>query len=493
MIALRLPRHGVARAPRAGFSLIELMISVGLSLVIVAALAAILLNISRTNTEMAKSNSQIESGRFAIQVLENDLVHAGFWGGFVPEFDDLNWPFVPADTPNQPPDPCLAYTANNWSFDYINALLGIAVQTYEAAPGTCVLPNKRPNTDVLVVRHAQTCLANDPVTNLPEPGCEPEVAGKLYFQSSLCATGTAGTARALILGEDPATQIKLAALGGSSTTSTMEGAYSGMTIRLTGGPGAGQTRKITTYNKGTQTATVDAAWTTAPTILTTYAIIESRLSTNDFSLKARGADCATAAAATKRKFVSSIYYIRDYATTAGDGIPTLVRSSFDPGSTVALAHQAAEALVEGVEDMSFELGIDNKVTRCGLNTATNYAVKVTKYDPLTCAATSDDTRKMLPINRGDGNPDDFVRCTTAVPCTAAQLSDVVAVKMFLLVRNSEASPGYKDGKTYCLASYKADGTCPAASLTAAQNDGYKRHLFSTTIRLTTISGRRETP
>ena len=111
----------------------------------------------------------------------------------------------------------------------------------------------------------------------------------------------------------------------------------------------------------------------------------------------------------------------------------------------------------------------------------------------TCAATSDDTRKMLPTNRGDGNPDEFVRCTNAVPCTAAQLTDVVAVKMFLLVRNSEASPGYRDGKSYCLASYQADGSCPAASLTAASNDGYKRHLFSTTVRLTTISGRRETP
>ncbi|UUZ54018.1 hypothetical protein LP419_36955 [Massilia sp. H-1] len=44
---------------------------------------------------------------------------------------------------------------------------------------------------------------------------------KLYFQSSLCSTGTAGNARALVLGEDPGTQIKLAAPGGSSTTSSM--------------------------------------------------------------------------------------------------------------------------------------------------------------------------------------------------------------------------------------------------------------------------------
>lgn len=485
MIEPRFPRLG-ARLPRAGFSLIELMISIGLSLVIVAALAAIMINISRTNTEMAKSNSQIESGRFAIQVLENDLIHAGFWGGFVPEFDDLNWTFVPADTPTLVPDPCLSYTAANWNFDYINALLGIAVQTGEAAPGTCVLPNKRANTDVLVVRHAQTCLPD-------EAGCDADTAGKLYFQSSLCATGTAGTARALVLGEDPGTQIKLAAPGGSSTTSSMAGAYSGMTIRITGGPGAGQTRKITAYNNLTHTATVDAAWITTPTTLSTYAIIESRLSTDDFSLKARGADCGTAAAAKKRKFVSSIYYIRDYATTAGDGIPTLVRSTFDPAGPAALAHQAAEALVEGVEDMSFELGIDGKVTRCGLNTNVNYAVKAIKYDPQTCAVTSDDTRKMLPINRGDGNPDDFVRCTTAVPCNAAQLANVVTVKMFLLVRNAEASPGYTDGKKYCLATTDTAGTCPAASLTAPPNDGFKRHLFSTTIRLTTISGRRETP
>ena len=74
-----------------GFSLVELMISVTISLVILAGLSAMLVNVSRTNAEMAKSNSQIENGRFAVQVLENDLVHAGFWGEYVPQFDDLRW------------------------------------------------------------------------------------------------------------------------------------------------------------------------------------------------------------------------------------------------------------------------------------------------------------------------------------------------------------------------------------------------------------------
>ena len=48
------------------------------------------------------------------------------------------------------------------------------------------------------------------------------------------------------------------------------------------------------------------------------------------------ADCAgLRGAAEKRKFVSNIYYIRDYAVTPGDGIPTLVRSQFD----LARAHR----------------------------------------------------------------------------------------------------------------------------------------------------------
>ena len=37
---------------------------------------------------MARANSVIENGRLAIQLIESDLVHAGFWDTFVPQFDD---------------------------------------------------------------------------------------------------------------------------------------------------------------------------------------------------------------------------------------------------------------------------------------------------------------------------------------------------------------------------------------------------------------------
>ena len=64
------------------------MVSILIGLVILAALVTLFVNTSGSNREMARANSVIENGRFAIKVLENDLVHAGFWGTFVPMFDD---------------------------------------------------------------------------------------------------------------------------------------------------------------------------------------------------------------------------------------------------------------------------------------------------------------------------------------------------------------------------------------------------------------------
>ena len=96
----------------------------------------------------------------------------------------------------------------------------------------------------------------------------------------------------------------------------------------------------------------------------------------------------------------------------------------------------------------------------------------------------DSSTKLSPTNRGDGVPDGaYIRCTTAVPCTVAQLANVVALKLYVLVRSDLASPGYADVKTYAMGS---------TSL-GPFNDGFKRHLFTQTVRMTNISSRRETP
>ena len=192
---MRSHRHPVTSRslPHRGFSLIELMISLVIGLVILGALVALFSGTSRANREMATANSVIENGRFAIQLLENDVVHAGFWGTYVPLFDDATAEGVPDDVPTQVPDPCLDF-ATPWDANYIESLLGVYVQAYDEAQviagSVCTtataalnpfapVSDMSPDSDLLVVRHADTCV----------PGtapCAADTAGHLYIQGSLC-------------------------------------------------------------------------------------------------------------------------------------------------------------------------------------------------------------------------------------------------------------------------------------------------------------------
>ena len=63
-----------------GFTLIELMIGMVLSLFIAAALGVLVSNMSRANTELDRSSRQIENGRYAIEVLSEEIKLAGFYG-----------------------------------------------------------------------------------------------------------------------------------------------------------------------------------------------------------------------------------------------------------------------------------------------------------------------------------------------------------------------------------------------------------------------------
>lgn len=432
-----------------GFSLIELMIAIAVGMVVVAALLALYLNVTRTNNEMAKTNRQIENGRFAIQLLQDDIVHAGFWGSFVPQFDDLTAVNPPLDAPTALPDPCLTYGAATWTNAYLASLIGIPVQ---GSAGTCALTSQQANTDVLVVRRAMNCVAG--VGN-----CEADVAGKLYFQSTQCEKEVSATAQ-----------------GGTSTSITLDASassttdfYQGAVIRIISGTGAGQSRTITAYNGTSKAATVNTAWATVPDNSSIYAFgFGYVLGTNGFIYHKR--DCTTAA--NKRKFVSDIYYIRNYSTP-GDGIPTLVKSSFDvSGGT--LGQQAEQPLIEGIEGFRVMYGIDS-LGKTGA--AENYLAAVAWADP---------TNKVTPTNRGDGIPEGAyvnaanVTCTSAINCNAA---NVVSVRIYVLARSLETTPGYTDTKTYQL-----------GDLTMGPyNDGYKRHVFSTTVRLVNPAGRRDTP
>lgn len=86
------------------------------------------------------------------------------------------------------------------------------------------------------------------------------------FGVSPCTAGRKHTDTAQAGG---ASSITLAA--GASAT---DDAYKNMTVRLTGGTGSGQERKVTAYNGTTKVATVDPAWTTNPDATSTYSVID---------------------------------------------------------------------------------------------------------------------------------------------------------------------------------------------------------------------------
>ncbi len=172
-----------------GFSLLELMVAMAIGLLITALLITIYSRTAATSAEFQRTNSQIENGRYALQLLQQELMHAGFWGEFIPS----------TAAPSATIDPCAAWatwgaTANA----AVNAtnkanVLGLPVVGYNADSGTnvtvptlpaaCATPlsNRVDGTDVLVVRHAQTCIAG-------VGDCENAANDKLYLQTSLCAT-----------------------------------------------------------------------------------------------------------------------------------------------------------------------------------------------------------------------------------------------------------------------------------------------------------------
>lgn len=131
-----------------GFSLIELMIALTLGLLLIAAVVGMILAVSTSNRELTRSSRQIESGRYAMDVLSEDLQHAGFYG----QFDGADELLPVAD-----PDPCATALAK------LEAALPLAVQGFDAqsgggfaVPGCVPAGHYLDGTDMVVIRRAST-------------------------------------------------------------------------------------------------------------------------------------------------------------------------------------------------------------------------------------------------------------------------------------------------------------------------------------------------
>jgi type IV pilus assembly protein PilW len=355
------------RSRRAGgFTLIEFMIAATVSLIMLAALSAAFVGNSRARDELDRSYQQLENGRYAIQVMTDDVEMAGFLAQY--DIDLAN----PA-TPGSKPDPCLT------DLPSLRAALPLPIQGYDNASALSCLTDVKAGTDVVVVRRASSCVSGS-------ANC-PAVAGAPYFQASLCSSGT---------------ELQ-------------------------------STNKNDFYRLDTVTANLNRTQRNCTTLAQT------------------------------RQYLVHIYFVANN-DQAGDGIPTLKRAELgvvggNLGFTIV-------PIAEGIETFQVEYGIDFTAT----------APLVTDGQPDVFTA----------------NPDAYTAAPGNCPTTAADCvtnwRNTTAIKVNLLARNTSTSLDFTDTKTYTLG-LKADGT---ANTFGPFNDSYKRHSYTTSIRLNNVAGRRVT-
>jgi type IV pilus assembly protein PilW len=170
------------RHRQAGLSLVELMISMTLGLIILSGVLVVFVNTSTARTEVERTSRQIENGRYASELLTEDIRLAGFYG-------ELNVGQVTAPGA-VPANPCSISPAD-WK-----TWIPFHLQGYDDAgvpASTCTLTNRKAETDVLVIRRARACVAGS-------TGCDAAVANKGYVQVALCASQAATIATAYKLG-----------------------------------------------------------------------------------------------------------------------------------------------------------------------------------------------------------------------------------------------------------------------------------------------------
>ena len=166
----RLNHRPASRHAAGGFTLIELMVALMLGLFILIGLVSLLVSNVGSRSELDKSSRQIDSGRYAMQLLSEDLQNAGYVGAI----GATAFAFAaPIACPGQVAD--LRYAAQ---INPATSTLPLALFGLDSTPG-CV-SNAMANTAMLVVSRVNT---NAVATTA-------KVATETYLQVSSCATDT---------------------------------------------------------------------------------------------------------------------------------------------------------------------------------------------------------------------------------------------------------------------------------------------------------------
>jgi len=170
------------RVRAAGFTLIELMIGTTLTLVVILALAALFTNNSMARREIDNAGQQVENGRYAMQLIRDDVRLAGYYGEFIAPWNGITW-----QLPANPCDPTLA----NLGWNAATKQIPVPISGFEghdpaiAALSPQCIANRVPNSDVLVVRRVSTTASAPPPATANTPFLQ------VSLQTPLCPSAEA--------------------------------------------------------------------------------------------------------------------------------------------------------------------------------------------------------------------------------------------------------------------------------------------------------------
>ncbi len=156
------PRLHRRRKPRArGFSIVELLVAITLVLLLAVAVTSLLTNNSAARREIDNTAQQNENGRYAMELVRDDVRLAGYYGEFVPPFAAVTW-----ELPANPCDSTLAKLG--WSA--IGLKVPVPISGFEShdpaidALSPQCINHRAANSDILVVRRAATSMLTPPPT-----------------------------------------------------------------------------------------------------------------------------------------------------------------------------------------------------------------------------------------------------------------------------------------------------------------------------------------
>lgn len=165
-------RTGLNR--ESGLSLVELLIAMTIGLLLLAGLTLIFVNSSEANRELQKTAQQIENGRYAADIIAQDLKLAGYYGH---QHESLPAPAAlpdPCDTNTAKLQEALAYPVQGYRAANLTSAPDISTTTCGAALLTAA--NLKAGSDILVVRRAHTV----PISTAAGSA----VANEVYIQST---------------------------------------------------------------------------------------------------------------------------------------------------------------------------------------------------------------------------------------------------------------------------------------------------------------------